>query len=406
MNTHKFKESIQIEGGFGPIQSGSLTKIDISPLTVFIGPQGTGKSLISQMLYFFQDTGYLFNKYRKSLHSEEALRRVIEGMRVGDLNNRPLANFLSTPTARLDYQCTPGDFAIRRYISINRDNKKIRALKPFTQEIERWYKELEDPTQSSLLYPPKAIFIPTERLYYSRFIYSDPAMLGHAALPITMREFARTMTQSLAIAQSWSTDMGSYPPEAAFIGQLAKEALGGEPKFTTAGRYAGRWQWHPTGGGTPIEIEMTSSGQMEAWPLVMLAQGLFGMSPNERPTFIHVEEPEAHLHPIAQMIMMKILAYLAKNNIRIIITTHSLDILYMLNNLTLAATKLQGKMIEGYPVPEIQLQPEDVGGYFFSNRGVTNIVENGQIDEGKLGEVLDTLQIQYNHLVTYGSLWK
>jgi predicted ATPase len=54
MNTHNFKESIQIEGGFGPIQSEPLTKIDISPLTVFIGPQGTGKSLISQMLYFFQ----------------------------------------------------------------------------------------------------------------------------------------------------------------------------------------------------------------------------------------------------------------------------------------------------------------------------------------------------------------
>lgn len=406
MIMENFQEFLQIEGGFGPIQSDSPVKIEILPLTVFIGPQGTGKSLVSQMLYFFRDAGYLFNKYRKALQPEEALRRVIEGMRVGDLNNRPLANFLSTKTARLEYNYTTTDQKIQRYISINRDNKKIRALKPFDREIERWYKELEDPTQSSLLYPPKAVFIPTERLYYSRFIYSDPAMLGHAALPLTMREFSRAMTQSLALAQIWSSDISKRPPEVEYISSLSKEALGGEPRYATAGKYAGRWQWQPEGSDKPIEIEMTSSGQMEAWPLVMFTQGLFGMEPEERPTYIHVEEPEAHLHPKAQISMMKILAYLVKKNFRVVITTHSLDLLYILNNLTLADQKLQGKSIKGFPDSDIQLSPAEIGAYLFTNHGVENIVKDGQIDDGRLGEILDDLQVQYNHLVTYGSLWK
>ncbi len=398
-------EILRIEGSFGPLQA-EETVFEIAPLTVFVGPQGTGKSLFSQMLYFFQDSSYLFNKYRKALQPEEALRRVVEGMRVGDLNNRPLASFLGSKTVRLAYSREQHGKKLDRAFSINRDNKKIRPLKPFTTEIEHWYAELADPTQATLLYPSQSVFIPTERLYYSRFIYSDPAMLGHSALPVTMREFARVMTQSLSLAQEWSLEEGKQPKEIEFIAQLAREALGGEPKYATMGRYAGRWQWQPTDSDVAIEIEMTSSGQMEAWPLVMVAQGLFGLPENERPHFLHIEEPEAHLHPKAQVNLMKILAFLVKKGFRIVVTTHSLDVLYMLNNLTLAAEKLKGKQVDGYPEPEIQLQPEQVGAYLFANRRVESIVDNGQVDEGKLGEILDDLQIQYNHLMTYGKLWK
>jgi len=72
------KEKIEFESGFGPFQTIPI-KLDILPLTVFIGPQGTGKSLISQLLYFFRDAEYLLAQ----LSEREDVRRMVEGVRGG-----------------------------------------------------------------------------------------------------------------------------------------------------------------------------------------------------------------------------------------------------------------------------------------------------------------------------------
>ena len=49
MKSNQVAEYVEIEGGVGPIQTESPVWIDLAPLTVFIGPQGAGKSLISQV---------------------------------------------------------------------------------------------------------------------------------------------------------------------------------------------------------------------------------------------------------------------------------------------------------------------------------------------------------------------
>ena len=48
MTTANVREQLKIEGHLGPLKAldAPLT-LEISPLTVLIGPQGTGKSLIS-----------------------------------------------------------------------------------------------------------------------------------------------------------------------------------------------------------------------------------------------------------------------------------------------------------------------------------------------------------------------
>mgnify|MGYP000346880390 FL=1 len=53
-------------------------------------------------------------------------------------------------------------------------------------------------------------------------------------------------------------------------------------------------------------------------------------------SIIFIEEPEAHLHPINQIKLMKIFTKLAKTNIKLVIASHSNYIFNELNNRVLA----------------------------------------------------------------------
>ncbi|MGL5192692.1 MAG: AAA family ATPase [Chroococcales cyanobacterium] len=157
----------------------------------------------------------------------------------------------------------------------------------------------------------------------------------------------------------------------------------------------------------PIEIEMASSGQMETWPMVSIAQAMFGWEASQRPLFIHIEEPETHLHPAAQVAITKLLAYLCNKGFRLVITTHSLFVLYVVNNLVLAAQTLPDKNFENIPDSSFRLSPNQLSAYLFCDGTAISICEpeSGQLDESKLSSVLGNLEIQYNHIQSYQFLW-
>lgn len=122
--------------------------------------------------------------------------------------------------------------------------------------------------------------------------------------------------------------------------------------------------------------------------------------------FLHTKEPETHLHPGAQLAIAKLLAYLLNQGICVIVTTHSLTILYALNNLTLAYRQLGDKETENVPEPPVRLSPDKMAAYLFAEGKVENIAdESGQIDEGVLGQVLGDLEVEFNRLTAYNMLW-
>jgi hypothetical protein len=194
------------------------------------------------------------------------------------------------------------------------------------------------------------------------------------------------------------------------IGLLAKEDLGGESKYSRAKRGFGHWEWlfvDSSGNAKPIQMEMASSGQTEASPLVVIAQWLLGNDSNHRPQFLHIEEPETHLHPAAQVAMVNILAYLVNNGIKVLVTTHSLTVLYTLNNL-LVASSLENHREFGLPEPDVRLARGSVGAYFFpAGDTVKSIVdeETGLISEEQLAqrdEELNTQLSRLEYLRAYG----
>jgi len=404
------KERFSVKGGFGPLgNAGNGIELDILPITVFIGPQGTGKSLVSQLLYLFRDAEYLLAEYSEygrqvyTLYAEHSdmisalFRKIIEGMRGGMHGN--LSSLLTTSDVRVCYEWEQSKPASKseREISISRDKDKIRPSKPFADEIEGWLQHwISDPVSSAKI-SEKAIFTPAERTFYSYFIASNPRVIFSEELPLTTHEFARRCMRAIERHEvSEQTDE---------IERLVSDALGGKITSVQKEGYPRKLQWLPIKSEQPIPITMASSGQMSAWPLVIIAKDIFAT--RNIPLFLHIEEPEIHLHPKAQVAVVKLLAYLVNNGVRIVVTTHSLTVLYALNNLTLAYRQLGNKAAERVPEVSVRLPPEKMVAYLFDMDGKIEKIadESGQIDEGLLGEVLGDLEIEFNRLTAYNILW-
>jgi predicted ATPase len=400
------QEKIEIEGEFGPFQATPI-KLDILPITVFIGPQGTGKSLVSQFLYFFRDAEYLLAQLPEREDANQVVRRIVEGVRGGEKIHKAFAPFL-TKDVQITYQFQyhNNHSTQERKIAFHKKDYNINPLQPFRQEIEEWLLRFVKPAMAGQVLK-KALFVPAERTFLSHVINPAPHLLGNNALSIATREFINFLfTEAANIHQQWQTEPEQCPKEANDIDNLVKEVLGGQAVFTQNSAYARKWQYVLNDSQQSLEIEMASSGQMDTWPLVSAVQAIFGLKKAHRPLFLHIEEPETHLHPKAQVALIKMLAYLVNQGFHLVITTHSLFVLYVLNNLTLAYRQLNYQNAKNVPEPLVRLPPEKVVAYQFDNGTVTNIVdETGQIDEGLLGNVLGDLEVEFNRLTAYKILW-
>ena len=409
MANQPIEESISIEGHLGPIRAiNSPLTLKISPLTVFIGPQGTGKSLVSQLLYFFRDAQYLISTHSKQDEPDISVKKVINGIRSGENSSGEFSSFLMGNSVNIQYlknnpKKPDFDWAITCYDS----NRKITPISNFKKQIESWLMAIANNPVNSGRITSNAVFVPAERSFFSRLINSDPQSLGSQELPITMREFTRVLFKAADTHQKWQGKYGNKPLEASEIDDIITHELRGRAVFSRKGPYARRWQWMPQESDRPIEIEMASSGQMETWPMVSIAQAMFAWKPLQRPLFIHIEEPETHLHPSAQVAIAKLLAYLCNKGFRLVITTHSLFILYVLNNLVLAAQNLPNKEFENLPDSSQRLNPNLLSAYLFAEGTAISIrdEESGELDESKLSSILGNLEIEYNQIQSYNILW-
>jgi len=400
------KEEISINNKFGPIKES--VKLDILPLTVFIGPQGTGKSLISQLLYFFREVEYLLARLPDRKNANSVVRRMVDGVRAGEKTSRAFAPFLTENVVHItytrQYENQIDAVTLERTLSFLKNEYKIKPLNHFKTEVETWLQQFFDPNIAGQI-SSQALFVPAERTFFSHVINPSPQLLGDQALSRATREFISFLfTEAANTHQQWQKEPSCRPKEADEIEQLVKEALGGHAICTQNGAYAKKWQFVLNDSRQPIDIEMASSGQMDTWPLVSATQAIFGME--RRPLFLHIEEPEAHLHPQAQIAVMKMLAYLVNQGFHLVITTHSLFVLYALNNLTIAHQKLGQKNVKNMPKPHIRLAPEKMGAYLFAEGTIKNIIDKpGHINESLLESILGDLEVEYNKLLTYKVLW-
>ncbi len=82
-----------------------------------------------------------------------------------------------------------------------------------------------------------------------------------------------------------------------------------------------------------LDVSLTSSMVSELSPIICYLKYVVAFADSK--SIIFIEEPEAHLHPETQVLLMEIFAKLIKANVRIIMTSHSDYMFNKMNNLIL-----------------------------------------------------------------------
>ncbi|WP_165783004.1 AAA family ATPase [Leptospira kmetyi] len=155
-----------------------------------------------------------------------------------------------------------------------------------------------------------------------------------------------------------------------------------------------------------IELTLASSGQQEVLPLIMMLIGEQGNSNSY--SFIGIEEPEAHLFPDTQRVLINLLGltYQFNGNMNCLITTHSPYILASINMLiNIKNSKPMNRNYFKKKYPEYQklngISFNDVSAYSILN-GKANTIMNEElleIDPGFIdkttSEFLNMTQILY-----------
>ena len=111
--------------------------------------------------------------------------------------------------------------------------------------------------------------------------------------------------------------------------------------------------FHPNNTGINLELLGTSSMIAEVSPIVLYLRYIIsseedvirGMSGHSMP-IIFIEEPEAHLHPEAQIVLMECFADLVTMGAKLVITSHSNYMFQKLNNL-IAEKRIDKEIING-----------------------------------------------------------
>ena len=96
------------------------------------------------------------------------------------------------------------------------------------------------------------------------------------------------------------------------------------------------FEYLPSHAKRSLKLDLASSMVSELAPIIVIAR--FHLTPFD---FLIIEEPEAHLHPGALPLIAKCLAKLVRNNVRVLISTHSDWLLKSLRNLILEGDLVQ-----------------------------------------------------------------
>ena len=203
-----------------------------------------------------------------------------------------------------------------------------------------------------------------------REIFGGMAESGPTSLPGVLTDFLRRLIELLPTHNG----DGGFDDVA---GRIETEMLGGGIRVSSSPIVGlPQFGYRPDGWKEELSLVNSSSAVSELAPVVLFLRHV--VKPGD---VLIVEEPEAHLHPAAQVELTRLLARTVQDGLRVIITTHSEWILEALAN-TVRRSSLTGASSAKKTEPGLGLPPGDVGAWLFKH-GQNNgsVVEGLELDE-------------------------
>ena len=134
--------------------------------------------------------------------------------------------------------------------------------------------------------------------------------------------------------------------------------------------------YRPDGWNDDLPLINSSSAVSELAPVVLFLRHV--VSPGD---VLIVEEPEAHLHPAAQVKLTRLLAGTVQAGLRVILTTHSEWILEALANIVRRSALVE-ELRDAKDEEPVALRPSDVGAWLFAREQPGgSVVEEIELDE-------------------------
>lgn len=339
-------------------------EIEINRLTIIIGPQASGKSVLCKLGFYMLDIAQIQLSALAKLESFEkfkqlAKERFIDWFPPGAWGQ-----------AQFKIKFEAGDYAVQ----IVRGRKYRSKLSndftlSFSEEFEQQYADLlkestkivnrkgdkEVSAQFEISFRTREIidesfrgllgkdhiafqaFVPAGRSFFTSIGRAIAVFdAGRQLDPLTLR-FGRTYTAMKDQRHSYES---RHPTATKYLQSVSAELLGGQLEKD------GETEFMVTSDGRKMPLSALSSGQQELLPLFTFLPWLLRARPGgER--LCYIEEPEAHLFPSAQSKLIETLVGLMPSGGGgVVLTTHSPYVLTKVNNL-LKAGAISRKLDDG-----------------------------------------------------------
>ena len=393
---------IQIEN-FGPIY-GKTESIPIKKLTVFIGPQGSGKSTIAKLVSCFT-------------WLEKAL---VKGIVKASLKKEELKRHFKFN--QIDDYLTPATKLVWKGINFN-----------ITYENE---KVVIEPKDTDYYHIAKIMYVPAERNFLSSFRFSELKLIDKLSQSLLAFLIEFDNSKSI-IKKGISLPIKDVLLEYDKLNDIISIRKN-EKKVYLENAASGFQTMTPLflvteflsdllAGNIKQENEEFSFKDMDTFEkdverlfnelkhsnvdIKSLKKNLIKISSKYSPSYFFniVEEPEQNLFPNSQKnVMEHLLKCLNKNKYnRLLITTHSPYILETINNIIYAdRLKDIGKNVDSVISPEYHVSYNDVSAYMVKDGTVQNIKVDDikQIDPSEVDSCSDIINNDYTRLeeIEYG----
>jgi len=410
---------------FACIKNASL---EINKVTLIIGPQASGKSVLCKLAYFLFDAA---NLQFASLSKGESFEKFSAEIKIRFTEWFPMEAW---GTGKFRIQLTAGDYSIlitrkiwkskvqddfrlklssefkEQYESLLTKFEKIHSQnksrdRDFPDQLEFDWRLRQNVTQSltrlmgrdSISYQA---FVPAGRSFFTSIGKAIAAFeQGRVLDPLIVR-FGRMYTSYKDSRRYRGLD---HPADGGIrknAEEIMQTLLGGTLERD------GEKEFILTPDGRRVPLSSMSSGQQEILPLLTFLPWVYG-SKDDR--LCYIEEPEAHLFPASQAKLIEALVMAANvgaKGTNLVMTTHSPYVLTKINNLLKAGSisrKLseeQRKTLESRTSRRAWLLARNVRAYAIKDGNLCSILGNdGLIDADYLDEASGQLSEEFSHLL-------